>query len=730
MSNSPGDEACRYSAFISYAHDDERWAKWLQSALERYRVPKRLVGKPTAFGMLSRRLAPVFRDRSDLSAATDLGETITKALKASANLVVICSPAARASRWVNEEIAAFRRFGRGQRIFCVIVAGEPNTAKIAGREAEECFPPALRFPGGEGTAGLETEPIAADARPGGDGKNNVKLKVLAALLDVGFDVLKQREQRRRIRRLTLVAALSLAMMLITTGLAINAYNARLAAEQRQREAETLVDFMLGDLNDKLRQVQRLDILEAVDNQAMAYFLARPSRELSDSTLALQVKALQKIGNVREDQGKLPAAMDAYRAASTSAAELMRRKPGDADREAAYAETLHHLGNAYWFQGDLNRALECFQQAITLLERAERIRPSDTGLAVLAYARTNEGRVREARGEFATAKTLYESVLQTFRGLSSKQPGDIRWQSDLADAAESLAKVAKEQGQLSQAAAGYREVARIRNQIMARSPSDRDSQENLLITDGALGGTLSLCGDQGAGMQYTQEAVRLARELVSFDATQGDWRLEFAKYSSLSGRIARATGHLDEAAKADREAVQALTELVKMDKTNTTWRRELARAQAEWGRLHLATGDVAGAEGLLDAALAELESEGSSGNRNLQLYKAETLISLGEVAARRDDSAAARTRWQQARDVIAPAAQVGADPEFLAVWARTLVLLGDTDSTQRVLQSLAAMGYQTPEFDALLKEHNHAYAVGPVALRCGNDATAVRVDEVH
>src|SRR5579862_485294 len=294
------DAGCRYSAFISYAHEDERWAKWLQSALERYRVPRRLVGKHTAFGILSRRLAPVFRDRSDLSAATDLGETITKALQASAHLVVIGSPAATASPWVNQEIAAFQRFGRGRRIFCVIVAGEPNATKLAGREAEECFPPALRLPV-DGTGGVATEPIAADARPGGDGRSNVKLKILAGLLDVGFDVLKQREQRRRIRRLTLVTSLSLVMMLITTGLAISAYNARLAAEQRQREAETLVDFMLGDLNDKLRQVQRLDILEAVDNQAMAYFLARPSKELSDSTLALQVKALQKIGNVREDQ---------------------------------------------------------------------------------------------------------------------------------------------------------------------------------------------------------------------------------------------------------------------------------------------------------------------------------------------------------------------------------------------------------------------------------------------
>ena len=218
------------------AGNDERWAKWLQSALESYRVPRRLIGKQTAFGVLKKRLAPVFRDRSDMSAATDLGETITDALKASANLIVICSPSASASRGVNEEIAVFRRLGRSDRIFCLIVAGTPNGGKIPGRETEECFPNALRATADGTSSGQRLEPIAADARPGGDGKGNVKLKILSGLLNVGLDVLKQREQRRRIRHLTAVTATSLVIMLITTGLAIEARRARLAAYRGVRSA--------------------------------------------------------------------------------------------------------------------------------------------------------------------------------------------------------------------------------------------------------------------------------------------------------------------------------------------------------------------------------------------------------------------------------------------------------------------------------------------------------------
>lgn len=91
----------RYRAFVSYSHRDETWARWLHKAIETYRVPSRLVGTTTAAGVIPRRLAPIFRDRDELPSATDLGGKVDEALAASANLIVICSPAAATSRWVD-----------------------------------------------------------------------------------------------------------------------------------------------------------------------------------------------------------------------------------------------------------------------------------------------------------------------------------------------------------------------------------------------------------------------------------------------------------------------------------------------------------------------------------------------------------------------------------------------------------------------------------------------------
>jgi len=716
--------AFRYSAFLSYSHRDERWARRLQTTLESYRVPSHLVHAER--GVAARRLSPVFRDRTDLPSATDLGVHIRAALQDSASLVVICSPDATASRWVNEEIRYFRSLGRGDRIFCLIVDGEPNASDHPGRESQECFPPALRFLDGPNgpSAGPRIAPVAADVRPRADGRSNAQLKIIAGLLGVGFDILKQRDLRRRNQRLMLVTSLALVLAGVVTALAIEARIARTAAEHRQKQAEDLVAFMLTDLNDRLREVQRLDILEAVDNQAMAYFSALPVDDVTDQTLALRSKALQKIGNVRQDEGQLAAAMESYLAASELGAELLRRAPGDAEREAAYAETLNHLGNAQYFQGDRDSALASFTRAAELLERTTAEQPQDDWLAVLSSARTNAGRVLETRGEFEAARTLYESVVSTATLLASRHPDDIQRQADLADAHDSLGKIALEQGQLAQAIRDYRDVHRIKAQLASRSPDDRDAAERLLISNAILGRTLALCGAAVEATEHVREAVDAAQALVAFDGKQVDWRFWLGKYGVQLGSLARGTGRLREAATHNDAALTVLSDLVATDRTNSTWQRELAGAQVESARLQFALGDLVAADQMLETALSTLarEDDAGRGDRNLRLLEAQGHILRGQLAARRNETAVAREHWLQAREAIAQDVAVGANPNFLSAWASAQLLLGEPDAARPAIDQLVAIGYHTPDFADILAATDQAHLMTPVEKRCESDAT--------
>jgi tetratricopeptide (TPR) repeat protein len=231
----------RYSAFISYNHRDREWAKWLHRALEHYRVPKRLWGRPAPWGELGARLPPVFRDRDELATSADLAASVRAALAEAATLVVICSPNSARSRWVDEEIRTFIAQGRARLIRLIIVDGEPHS----GDPATECLPPSLVQEGAP-------EPLAADVRAEADGKQGAKLKVLAGILDVPYDELRQREAARRQRRLIALATAASVGFLIMSALTAfalasraDAVRQRHVAEQRTLTAERTLDFVKG-----------------------------------------------------------------------------------------------------------------------------------------------------------------------------------------------------------------------------------------------------------------------------------------------------------------------------------------------------------------------------------------------------------------------------------------------------------------------------------------------------
>jgi hypothetical protein len=227
-----------YWAFISYSQHDAIHAQRLHKELETFRVPRGLVGRRTGDRTIPRRLIPIFRDRDELPSAGDLTGKVREALEASNALIVICSPYAAASPWVNEEIRTFKMLGRAERIFPFIVDGEPYASDRPALGLPECFPPTLRFAvAADGTlTDRRSDPLAADTREGKDGRSNSRLKLIAGLLGIGFDDLRRRElaRKRQRRQIGVMACLMacVAIAAIYVGLADNDINVPKSAEIR------------------------------------------------------------------------------------------------------------------------------------------------------------------------------------------------------------------------------------------------------------------------------------------------------------------------------------------------------------------------------------------------------------------------------------------------------------------------------------------------------------------
>jgi len=255
----------RYDAFISYRHvePDRKWAKWLHTALETYRVPRKLMREKG----LSRRLRKVFRDEEELPASADLSDEIERALQQSRFLIVVCSPRTPESQWVSQEIIRFRQMGRDNKVLALLVDGEPG----------EAFPLALRHvwrsdfnsAGKDQRRVEEIEPLAADVRPiRREGRYHIrrmaKLRMLACVLGVSFDDLRQRERARRLRQWLgfggAAVCLGLGLLFLAGASYVSHRRAELAqvrAELEHSRAETEKERAARAETESARQKKRL-----------------------------------------------------------------------------------------------------------------------------------------------------------------------------------------------------------------------------------------------------------------------------------------------------------------------------------------------------------------------------------------------------------------------------------------------------------------------------------------
>ena len=435
--------ALRFRAFISYSHRDSRKASRLHRKLEAYRVPKGATERPG-------RIRPVFRDRDDLASATSLTESIQQALDDSEALLVVCSPDAARSRWVNEEIRYFRQQHPDRPVLPFVVRGDPMADPLVDPDTA-AFPINLLLADMDQLQGGRLEPLAADARREADGFGTAFLKLTAGLIGVHFDQLRQRELHRRQRHWAVVGSFSIFLSVVFAVLAWRATVARNEARVARAQAE----------------------LELLSERQTRSFL------LSVFELADPGEARGTTVTVREVLNRAVSRID-----STEFA-----------RPVIKSRFLATMGQAYSSLGMNRRSVELLNQSLQALPAGE--------LSTESWTQRIDSQLELADVLFSMGN--YDEALILLDGLDSDPSASRQTPQQRAQAANIRGDILSYNQQDAEAMAAYESVLNI---IDGASLS---AEENASIRSRSLGGVAILyhfAGDYAASQRYYGEAVNI------------------------------------------------------------------------------------------------------------------------------------------------------------------------------------------------------------------------------
>lgn len=700
---SASDASLVYAAFISYSHADQKIAQWLQQSIERYRVPKRLIGRQTANGPIPPRLGKCFRDRDELPASADLKAEIISAIDQCRFLIVICSPTAARSMWVNQEITSFKLRRSADKIIAVIAGGEPGSA------GNECFPLALRYQFDESGKLTDTpaEPIAADLRPGKDPKRAAILKILAGMLGIGLDELVRREAQRRQRLYGWITAGAAMTSLSFAGLAIEAWRQRdiavkatAMAQEKRTQAEGLIEFMIEDLHGKLMSVGRLDVLDSVSERAMTYFATLSPEEMTGASSGQKARVLVMLATNQSQRGEQSKARETFLEAWRAAKAAVAESPDNPDRLFEYAEACNGLGYGYYGESDFANAHLYFDEAVMSLEKILSKKPKDpTKYTIeIQHALLNTGVIELNSMHFEQAIYYFEKNVESAKLDLVSHPDSV---DNIYNYGQSLAWKADAMrltGKTSQAIDLRNEELRTYREGLTNNPEDKTLLRSVIYAERAIATLKSDSGKYGDALKELLHIQEKMEAQYKFDPNNTSLLSSLISIKFDTAYNQMEIRKFNDAKKLIEDADSLFDVLTKKADSNSKISTDLINKKIFINCYYLYfTNNLKEFDDLSSPVVSELyKTAPEKKNSAASLYNLTSRLTVAAFAARRFESRGDRVSATKLAEVIVKKIEEFAEPRSVtleALRAPMLALLGNTDESRRSLERVCRSDYR-------------------------------------
>ena len=463
---------------------------------------------------------------------------------------------------------------------------------------------------------------------------------------------------RSVRRRSIIIAGVIVVLAAATAAALWEWRSSVESENRavsaRGSAEGILNYLLNQLNDKLKPIGHLDIIEDVQKQVETYYKNLGFRQEDVNASNNWAILLRSEGDRLQAQGDLNGAKSKFQQSLEVAEKVVKQAPADTTWQRNLSVIYGRLGLVEFLQGDLTGAKAQSQPALQIALKLATQDPSNSLWQhdlVASYNRL--GTVLLAQGDLSGANSQFQSSLEIALKLTNQDPSNSLWQRDLGLVYDKLGDVLAAQGDLNGAKTQFQRGLQITQERAKQNPSNSDVQRDLTFPYNRLGTVFEALGDLNAARANYQGALEVIQKLVKQDPGNSEWQADLAVSYGNVGEVLRKEDDLPGAKVQYLNALEIVERLAKQDPSNGYLQQYLLQIYGKLGGTLRAQGDLNTATTEYQSALevAQKFTKKEPGSSDAQLFLANSYKDLGSLFKQRGDSNAARQNFQASLDIL-------------------------------------------------------------------------------
>ena len=356
---------------------------------------------------------------------------------------------------------------------------------------------------------------------------------------------------------SLTGAILLLLLVVAIGSVISARRIERArqaeaeqhreAENRLRQGERLINFMLGDLVDRLEPVGRLDVLESTISQVDQFYSSIPPRQLTPESQRHRANALFQFAEIRASQGRLAESVSNYRQAIEAYAQLISAHPTNLQWQFELTRTWNDLGIVFARQDQFTNAAEALENSLHERERLLQLQPTNSyWLGALGATAQNLGQVNRRLGNSDQATAWLRRAESAFRRWIELEPNAPLPKERLATTRGSLGQQLAASGKLEEAAQAYGDKVSILRELLRQDPQHTRRQADLALGLGYVGELEAQQSNWVSAVASLSEGISQFEALVKRDPSNREWLMFLVSQLVDRGGAFRALQRPEEA----------------------------------------------------------------------------------------------------------------------------------------------------------------------------------------